>query len=547
MRRTPLMYLRASVAAALCPAFALAQTPPDAGSSLRDRQQPLTLPAPPTDPLPHVPKVNERAPAANAVRVVVKRFRLTGNTVFDSDTLLPLLADLRGHELSLDELDAAADRVTAYYRKHGYLLTRAYLPAQESDEGEVTIKVLEGRYGAVRVQNDSHVSDWALNAWLRDLQHGEVIDARSLESNLLPVDDLPGIALSTRLSPGANVGESDLTVQAASEPRVSGELAANNYGNRQTGAYLLNGELALASPLRLGDALSLNVMYSNEHELYYQARYDVPFPSFSATHFGVGASRMNYELAGDFEALHANGTANSYDVHLDQGWIRSRSFNLRSELALEQRDLKDDMWDGQVVTRKRSRNIALELSGDWRSDASVDAFSLRGTRGDLQPVSSALSPDAPQGHFEKLHAAWLHLQRLTQRLSLYTSVQGQLAGVNLDSSERIALGGIDGVRAYPTGEASADEGLVASMELRFQANMAWQVKLLADGGWARLQHTAIQGDNNYRHLSGVGAGVDWQPTPKVMFSLTCSSRTGEAAQSDHNERARVWGQIRWGF
>lgn len=548
MRTIIRTYVRAALAAALWPALASAQTPPDAGSSLRDLQQPLAFPAAATDLLPHIPAENERTPAANAMRVLVKSFRVNGNTAFDTATLLALLTDLRGHELDRDELTDAAFRITAHYRKHGYLLSRAYLPAQEIADGVITLTVLEGRYGSVRVQNDSLVRDTALDGWLRKLQHGDVVEAHSLEQRLLPLDDLPGIALSTRLSPGANVGESDLIVRASSEPRMSGSLGADNYGNRHTGEYLVNGQLAMASPLRIGDELSLNVMYSNEDQLYYQARYDLPYWGGAATRFGVSASRMDYELAGDFSALDANGTAESFGVHLSHAWIRSRNANLRTEFAMNQRDLEDELWDGLVVTRKRSRDVSLGLSSDWRGDTAVNALSLRWVHGDVDPLSSASAPGTPQGRFDKLHASWLHLHRLNQHVSLYTVLQGQVAGVNLDSSEKFTLGGIHGVRAYPPGEASADEGLIVNVEMRVQASATWRWKLFTDAGWARLQNAPLAGDENHRSLSGAGMGVDWQPTPKVTFALLYAARTGESTRSDSDDaRTRVWGQMRWGF
>lgn len=548
VRTTTKIYVRAALAAAMWPTLTLAQTPPNAGSSLRDLQQPLALPASPTDLLPKIPAENERTRAASSMRVLAKSFRLHGNTAFDTATLLALLEDLPGREVGLEELANAAFRITTHYRKHGYLLSRAYLPAQEIADGVVTITVLEGRYGTVRVQNDSLVRDTALNASLQKLQHGDVVEASSLEQRLLPLDDLPGVALSTRLTPGSNVGESDLIVRAASEPRVSGSLGADNYGNRHTGEYLFNGQLAVASPLQIGDALALNVMYSNEDQLYYQARYDVPLWGNAATRIGVSASRMDYQLAGDFSALDANGTAESFGMHLSHAWIRSRNANLRTELALDQRDLEDKLWDGLVVTRKRSRDVTLGLSGDWRSGTAVNALSLRWVHGDVDPLSGALLPDAPQERFSKLNASWLHLQRLSPRLSLYTVLQGQVASINLDSSEKFTLGGIYGVRAYPAGETSADEALIVNVELRLQASEAWRWKLFADAGWARLQNAPLAGDENHRSLSGVGIGVDWQPTPKVTFALLCAARTGESTQSDtENEHTRLWGQMRWGF
>lgn len=51
--------------------------------------------------------------------------------------------------------------------------------------------------------------------------------------------------------------------------------------------------------------------------------------------------------------------------------------------------------------------------------------------------------------------------------ALHGGLGGWLASKSLDSSEKCALGGAEGVRAYPHGESSADEGCVANVELRY--------------------------------------------------------------------------------
>ncbi|PGP54024.1 hypothetical protein CN998_33340, partial [Bacillus cereus] len=84
---------------------------------------------------------------------------LEGNRVFATERLQPLLADLQGQELDLAGLRAAAQRITDYYQKQGYVLARAFLPPQDIENGLVRIAVVEGRYGRIEVQNRSRALD----------------------------------------------------------------------------------------------------------------------------------------------------------------------------------------------------------------------------------------------------------------------------------------------------------------------------------------------------------------------------------------------------
>jgi hemolysin activation/secretion protein len=58
-----------------------------------------------------------------------------------------------------------------------------------------------------------------------------------LESGLLLLSDLPGVKVSSPLSPGAAPGTADLLVSLGLGPRVSGSLDADNAGSRYSGAY----------------------------------------------------------------------------------------------------------------------------------------------------------------------------------------------------------------------------------------------------------------------------------------------------------------------
>ena len=63
---------------------------------------------------------------------------------------------------------------------------------------------------------------------------------------------------------------------------------------------------------------------------------------------------------------------------------------------------------------------------------------------------------------------FLRIQRIVERLDLQILASMQLASQNLDSSEKFTLGGIGGIRAFPSGEASGDEGRKISFDLKYK-------------------------------------------------------------------------------
>ena len=104
---------------------------------------------------------------------------------------------------------------------------------------------------------------------------------------------------------------------------------------------------------------------------------------------------------------------------------------------------------------------------------------------------------------------WRALQCLTpDAMQLAVSVNGQQANKNLDSSEKFSLGGVNGVRAYPQGEATGDEGYKATIELRRTLTTNLQGTLFYDYGSIRVNKNPFgPAAPNNRSLAGAGFGV----------------------------------------
>jgi hemolysin activation/secretion protein len=132
-----------------------------------------------------------------------------------------------------------------------------------------------------------------------------------------------------------------------------------------------------------------------------------------------------------------------------------------------------------------------------------------------------------------------------------------MANKNLDSSEKFVLGGPQGVRAYPTGEASGDEGWLLNLEWRQELNNEWRVVGFVDHGQITLHNTpwanwnaATPNLSNRYSLSGAGVSAVWTPMPGTQISTTLATRLGnnparDATGRDSDNRSsdtRVWVQ-----
>jgi hemolysin activation/secretion protein len=122
-----------------------------------------------------------------------------------------------------------------------------------------------------------------------------------------------------------------------------------------------------------------------------------------------------------------------------------------------------------------------------------------------------------------------------------------MASKNLDVSEKMELGGMYGVRAYPEGEAYADTGYLLTLEARMGlpqfSGQYGQVQLIGfvDTGAVTLNKSPWLAGTNERVLSAVGVGVNWSEANNFMVRAYYAVKLGnEAATSAPDASGRFW-------
>ncbi|MBE9568655.1 MAG: ShlB/FhaC/HecB family hemolysin secretion/activation protein, partial [Proteobacteria bacterium] len=145
---------------------------------------------------PQISHEEKPAPAVpeSSLKVRVNSFRFEGNTTFSDQKLQAAVAGFEGKDLSIAEIYHVADVVERHYRFNGYLLTSVYVPAQQINSGTITLEVIEGRLGEVKIKGElDSYSEAFLARQVDDLQPGEIISDDDLERETLLMGDLPGL------------------------------------------------------------------------------------------------------------------------------------------------------------------------------------------------------------------------------------------------------------------------------------------------------------------------------------------------------------------
>lgn len=539
---------------------AWAQNAPDAGTILR--QQPQPLPAPRPAPAKPAPEERPRAatPAASETTILAAGFRIAGNALIPEAELQEQVKDLVGRALRFDELLDVRQRLTAYYARKGYL-ARVFLPPQEIQDGIVEVRIVEGARGDIKVETSGpRVDADRVRRFLEArAPAGEPLDLNAVGEALNILNQQPGVQVSSALSTGTTESAVDLNVTAADTTLATFGLDVNNQGARATGTGQMTAVAALANPTGLFDQALVFVNIS-EGSTFGRADYSRAVGD-RGLRLGVTGSALSYRLVQPaFAALRARGSADIAGLRASYPILLRDDLSFTIEGGVDIRRFQDRTVNGETGDRLLDvANVGFSGHSAWDRAAglTVVTFSVGLASGSIdQRNGAALAADLAtrrtQGSYRKFSCDLGLVHVFASDWSLVGAFRGQLANRNLDSSERLLLGGASGVRAYPLGEATGDEGWIVKADLKRRLGDAWRAGVFFDAGGITRDHTAPPASaatpNRYA-LAGAGLLVEWLPRADVSLTSTIASpvgnNPGKSAAGRNSDGSRSGAVLAW--
>lgn len=519
-----------------------AQVNIDAGSLLRQTERDLVVPL----PTPSVrPKTNGPAKPASPsdATVQVREFKLMGNTLLNTAQLLTALTPFTDRVMTLPQLKEAADCVTQTYREAGWAV-RAFLPQQEITDGIVTIQIIEAIFGGVSLSGEEPKlveATHLLQMAQAQLENGKPLNIQRMDRVLLLLDDLPGVSVTGHLVQGQRDGETNLALVATDDNRVTGSGSLDNQGSLRTGSDRLNMNLAVNSPAGMGDLLSISGMKTQGLN-YQRLGYTLPVGD-DGWRWGVHGSNLNYRVITDeFAGLNPNGAATTVGWDLSYPLLRTQMQNIHLSFSYD-----DKRFDNIVNNVTTSYGIkAYNATLGWQQ---LDSWGGGGNSNASVAITNGQKSN--EATFTKLNISLSRLQQLNPSLSFYASASAQVSKANLDSSEKLYLGGASSVRAYPAGEAGGSMGQTISLELRQRIDSNITLAMFYDHGRVRANeynNISTPGNPDAWYLRGAGLSLGWQNKSGVDIKASLARRIGNnpVAQSNGSDndgtlrRNRAW-------
>lgn len=455
--------------------------------------------------------VPDTRPALNLpdeLKVEVKGFKISGQDIYPEKKLLAVLDKRKGKLLSFRDLEDGADDLSAYFRERGYVAVWVYLPVQKITNGIVEYAVEVGKFDKLTIRNHTSIHDKAVERQVLCLKQGEYLTKDKLQRAIWLLSDLAGADAKAVLSRGSEPGTVHVEIDLNKHKGKQGLVTADNYGNRYTGYNEVSIDYDFWNLAHEGDHFAVGGLMTGRHLYNYGLNYIIPV-AVDGLRASVGYNVLSYNMGAEYNALDAVGTARIASVGLDYAIRRSQKNNLYAGIRYEYSSLQDEYRAFQATDDKHGHAGILALYGDETDHYGTTFWRIENKFGTVGYSQSGISGGNTHGSYYKLKGSILRREDLNRRWYLLLSARGQWAYSDLDSSEHMSLGGFNGVRAYPSSEASGDRGYIARAELRHLIPLKEQDKQLQlafyfdHGGVLRMSNAG----DFYRHLEGAGIGL----------------------------------------
>jgi hemolysin activation/secretion protein len=482
----------------------------------------------------------------NQTRVLIKAVSFKGNTLVSSESLQAIVDSYLNKELSLRDFDQMRLDVIALYRKMGYWAT-AIFDEQDITNSDVVLTVYEGRVGKVTLKAEDGVrfsSARAKKFIERQQAAGQPIQINVLDQSVANLDAVPGVNASLELKEGEAEGETDIIVNTTSAPMLSGGIVADNFGSRSTGYKRATLSLSVNSLFNQGEQINIQRLKTGENLDFYALSASYPLLN-DGTQISYAYTNMDYLLGAPYKSLNADGESHTQTLSISTpvDMPSDISANIKLDYSVsDYLNLASDVKtsDNQVKTWAATLNLAVSdnfLGGGYNNLAAILKHGDVNLEGDAVNFASDSATARTHGQFDTVNINYTRIQSLLPSTKVWWTLSAQQAlNRNLDSSQKMSLGGATGVRAYPSSEASGDIGLVSQLELRHQLTANLETKLFYDFGYIQQYkktyadwNSANAGMPNCYELQGVGLGLQWQAFNNTTLLANVATKVGSNA------------------
>ena len=492
------------------------------------------------------PGATAAQPLMMSTKVNLKTVQIEGGTIYPLNELADNYKPLIGHETSLAELIEATRNITRRYQQDGYLLSYAFLPQQNFDDGVARVVLVEGYVRDVQMQGDVGRVKGLLDKLAAKIQAERPLTRKTFERYTKLMTRIPGVTIQAQVPPpGTTDGATTLVAQASRKPFTS---TLSTTEDNRNGTQALLG-VSSNSQTSMGEQLSLSGLFppGDDKEHYYRLDYS-QFLDSEGTQLALSASRYRADpgtnvLLDNGLQLKPHRENDRYSIGFTLPLIAASNELLTagSRLYAVNDKTRYNVIGYPLSVEERTDIRALAFESDWRK---ADARQLRilsgGVYQGLDSMGAKTNNNAIDLDFFRVRLSGVQSDKFFDNWQGVLSAALYWSDDTLPDSERAVFGGQNFGRGYPDDQASGDKGWGVAYEVNYSFNR--------DGNWVRILQPYVVLDRSRswfnelpvqaNNLSSAAVGLRFGDAKYYNIALEAAKAMSDEALDTFNRRTR---------
>ena len=409
----------------------------------------------------------------------VNEYLVRGNTLLNAVEIEDSVEPYLGPARSMNDVHAARDALQKLYQSKGYQSVVVEVPPQQVKNGVIVLQVVENSIGRLRVVGAKYHSPQAIRDAVPSLAEGNVPNFSQVQQQLTDVNRQPGQQVIPQLSPGALPQTMDVTLKVNDTYPLHASVEVNNDHSADTPDLRTIANVRYDNLWQMGQTISASYIVAPEDPRateVYALSYLAPVSSNWSLLGSAYKSNSNANTLGGTTVL---GKGNAISLQATDQLTTLGDYSQSVSLGISRKHFDQDITLGGQSTYAPLTYVPLSASYSAQhvSDKSSSSFTLTGNFGwrGLGSTNAAFDNQRynARDNFADLRLDFNDVRRFGADYAFASRFSVQAADSPLVSSEQFAAGGMSSVRGYLSAEDTADNGGVASVEVRSPSIHAW--------------------------------------------------------------------------
>src|SRR3954469_6978039 len=306
---------------------------------------------------------------------VLRHVSIRGAVAIPQERLAATYQSYIGKKVSQADLAAIAAAVSDVYRAAGFHLSRAIVPPQDIQGGQLRIQVIEGSITELALKGDG-AEQFGVGPMLETVLTERPSRLATLERQLLLINGRPGVRIEDTAIEEIGTASGNFRLMLSLKTwHVFTSFGVDNLGSSSVGPWQSYGTAAFNSYLAPGDSLVFNLSTTpgDPRQLAFgRLSYDVPVGTDGAR---VGASGYYSEVwPGDWRRLFSdNIKTETFELRGGIAPIQSQRASLKLDLAAAFSDVTERDLFG-IWYRDHIRTLTFTTDYRWKDDLGGDSY-----------------------------------------------------------------------------------------------------------------------------------------------------------------------------